>query len=104
MDRITDQKMFQILERLAEVFEGWLVDAFDFPSRCHDRSRGRNAIKDQTEIKLRFLSPPPLADALSWRSVGNGGGRHDVFLPISLVGRESILNHSGVEGFNGSMP
>src|SRR5215813_772578 len=80
MNLVSGPPMFQILERLAEVFQGRLVDAFDFPSRGHDGNRGRNAVHDQTEIQLRILSPV-FRNFIAWCVVGTGGGVVHVFLP-----------------------
>lgn len=66
MNRVAGPPTFQILERLAEVFKGRLVEAFDFTKCRHNRNRGRDAVNEQTEIKLAnleyFLRPPPLVD------------------------------------------
>ena len=46
MNDVGRRPTFQFLERLAEVFQDWSVDDFDFTGRCHDRDQGRNAIDD----------------------------------------------------------
>src|ERR1043166_9020328 len=43
---------FQLLECLAKVFEGWLVNGFDFTSRCCDCHWNRNAVDYQLETKF----------------------------------------------------
>ena len=43
---------FQLFKGLAEVFDGWLVDALDFTGWSGHRNWSRNAVDDQTKTKL----------------------------------------------------
>src|SRR5262245_32145712 len=52
MDYIGGLPAFQLLERLAEVFEGWSIQGLDFAGRCRDRDRDGNAFHDQAKTKL----------------------------------------------------
>ena len=54
MDYVGALPTFQLLERLAKVFEGWSIQGLDFTGWCRDRDWDGNAFHDQAKTKLTW--------------------------------------------------
>src|SRR5688572_823011 len=66
---------FQLFKSLAEVFDGWLVDALDFTGWCGHRNWRRNAVHDQT--KSKFAGAQGFLGAVK--------SRDEIVFPCSLI-------------------